>query len=175
VSAWNSDPDGLTAGGELEKAYTTMQKWHNAIPDMSICLGNHDIRHMSLAFKTGLSTAYLRHFNEIYDVDWQWNWSYLQESKVLYTHGSEKGGQYAHINLSKEEGLATVIGHTHAHAGVNWFKTRTKQWFALNVGCGIDESKYAFAYGQHKAYKCIIGAGLVLDHGNDPRFVPYEL
>ena len=175
VSAWLSDPDGLTAGGEIERAYHTLQEWNQKIPDMNICLGNHDIRHMSAAYKIGLSTNYLRHFNEIYDVDWNWNWSYLQESAVLYTHGSEKSGQYAHINLSKEEGLSTVIGHTHSHAGINWFKTRTKQWFALNVGCGIDESAYAFAYGQHKAYKCILGAGLVLNHGTEPRFVPYGL
>ena len=178
VSAWMSDPDGLTAGNELLQAKNTLRLWYEKIPDMKICLGNHDIRHMTSAYKAGLSINYLRHFNEIYDVDWEWNWSYLQSGnngQVLYTHGSEKGGQYAHINLSKEEGVSTVIGHTHSHAGTMWFKTRLKQWFALNVGCAIDENSYAFAYGKHKAYKCIIGAGLVLNNGTDPRFIPYGL
>ena len=45
----------------------------------------------------------------------------------------------------------------------------------MNVGCGIDATKYAFEYAKHNSKKQIIGCGVVLDNGRLPILVPMEL
>jgi hypothetical protein len=42
----------------------------------------------------------------------------------------------------------------------------------MQVGCGIDNSQYAFAYGKSFPKKPILGCGLVLDGGNIPVILP---
>lgn len=172
-----NDPDGFSTGNELERVLEQISQWYVAFPDMKICIGNHDSRMLKTAMAAGLSTKYLKHFNDILGTPtWEWHWSYVQDGdngQVLYTHGSEKGGELAHYNFAKTAGINIVMGHTHSKPGVVWLETHLKQWFALNVGCGIDKSAYAFAYGINNSYAATLGAGVVLENGTEPLFVRY--
>lgn len=173
LSKWVSDPDGYSVGHEIENAIKDVQRLNKEFPDLKVTLGNHDTRHMKAAMNAQLSSRYLRHMNEILDVDWSWHWNFIQNEQVLYTHGDEKGGSYSGHNISKEQGMSSVVGHTHSNAGLHWFRNYNKVWFALNVGCLVDDSGYAMAYGKKNGYKGIQGIGVVCDYGNEPHFIRY--
>ena len=57
--------------------------------------------------------------------------------------------------------MPTVIGHTHSSAGVHYTANERDTIFGMNVGCGIDVKRYAFAYGKDFPRKPIISCGVV--------------
>ncbi len=169
LSAWDSDPDGYSAGHESNKAQEALQKWYTAFPDAYICIGNHDDRPMRRAFKSGIPKRYIRSFEEIWGspVGWKWGLSWVSDG-ITYEHGVT-GGTHAAYNRALKMGKSIVMGHTHINPGVKYLGPN---WYALNVGCGLDEGSYAMAYGKQYNGQIVLGCGVVLDKGKQPVFVP---
>lgn len=169
LSAWDSDPDGYSAGHEANKAQEALQKWYNAFPDAYVCIGNHDDRPMRRAFKSGIPKRYVRSFEEIWGspAGWKWGLSWVSDG-ITYEHGVTSG-VHAAYNRALKMGKSIVQGHTHINPGVKYL---APNWYALNVGCGLDESAYAMAYGKQYNGQIVLGCGVVLDNGKQPIFVP---
>lgn len=169
LSAWDSDPDGYSAGHEANQAQVALQKWYEAFPDAYICIGNHDDRPMRRAFKSGIPKRYIRSFEEIWGspIGWKWGLSWIADG-ITYEHGV-MGGTHAAYNRALKMGRSIVQGHTHINPGVKYLGPN---WYALNVGCGLDENAYAMAYGRQYNGQIVLGCGVVLDQGKQPIFVP---
>lgn len=176
ISSYLHSPDGMSAGDELAKTREQIKDWVRAFPNLKICLGNHDTRHLSAAVRAGLSTGCLRHMNDLLGTPktWEWSWSYVQTNGlVYYEHGSGYSGQNAVFNAARAYGESVVIGHTHINPGVVWLSNPFKDWFGLNVGSAVDQNAYAFAYASAKTMRGTLGGGLVLDNGRLPVFIRY--
>jgi predicted phosphodiesterase len=172
LSAWDSDPDGYSAGHEAKQAQLALQKWYDAFPDAYICIGNHDDRPMRRAFKSGIPKRYIRSFEEIWGSPdgWKWGLSWVADG-ITYEHGVT-GGTHAAYNRALKMGRSIVQGHTHINPGVKYLGPN---WYALNVGCGLDENAYAMAYGRQYNGQIVLGCGVVLDRGNQPIFIPMQV
>ena len=177
ISSYIHDPDGLSGGDELKTVKERVKEWVELFPNLKICLGNHDTRHFAAAIKAGLSSAYLRHMNDLLDTPdtWEWNWSYKQVGGMIvnYEHGTGQAGASAAVNMAKAYGESVIIGHTHINPGVTWLSNGRDDYYGMNVGSAIDETAYAFAYSQGKPYRGTLGAGIVLDNGRLPFFVRF--
>lgn len=155
-----TDPDGLSAIDELVKAKSDIAQFYKAFPNAYICQGNHDAIPSRKAFSAGLSKYWTKSISEMLCTP---HWSYAESFEfdgVLYCHGI---GRKARARC-KEDLTSIVQGHYHSEGYVEWFVGRDTKLFAMQLGAGIDQSAYAFAYGKHFK-KSHVNVGLVLNNG----------
>ena len=159
------DPDGLSAGMELELSIKKVQKWYKAFEgvNVDVCIGNHDRLASRKRFTGGIPAAWIKTYNEVLGTpDWNWVESVVYDD-VLYEHG--EGGQAK--TKAKNNLMSSVCGHTHTEAYTIWFVGKRYRVFAVQTGCGVDASTYAAAYAKNFK-KQAIGCAVVLNNGPLP-------
>lgn len=170
-----TDPDGTSAGDELEIAIDKLRDWYEAFPSAYVVIGNHDRIILRKAYTSGLSKRWIKDFNDVLGVPgWEFNMSFEFDG-VLYIHGEGGGGINGALQKALNRRKSIVQGHFHTEAHIRWNVSDEDRLFAMQVGCGVDDKQYAMAYAQFNAKKSIISCGVVLDNGNIPLIVPMQL
>ena len=77
----------------------------------------------------------------------------------------------ASINAARENKQSTVIGHLHTVCNTRFLASYKDLIFGITVGCGIDHTKYAFAYGREQTRKPVLACAVVLN-GTTPINLP---
>jgi hypothetical protein len=174
ISDYDHDPDGMSAGDELKKALKHLGQFYKAFPKVRVCTSNHTARPFRKAFRFGLPSAFLRSYSEFLQAPkgWVWSESFVIDG-VRFEHGEGYSGQQGALKAAQANGKSTVIGHIHAHAGIQYSATPEQLYFGMNVGCLINRHAYAFAYGKYSVSKPILGCGVLID--GVPHFVPMLL
>jgi predicted phosphodiesterase len=158
-----SDPDGHSAGAELQKAKAEIMNWYKAFPMAKVCLGNHDLIPSRKAMTAGLSSSWIRTMDEVLEVP---QWEFAEEFIIdgnMYCHGTGRKAR----QRAKNDLVSVVQGHYHAESYVEHFVGKNYRIFAMQVGCGVDQKSYAMAYGRH-FNKMHINCGVVLENGELP-------
>jgi len=157
------DPDGMSAGLELQKTIEKVSDWHKAFPDADVCIGNHDRMASRKAMTGGIPQAWIRSYNEVLGTP-TWNWvESIVYDDVLYEHG--EGGQAQ--TKAKNNLMSSVCGHTHTEAYCKWFVGKRFKVFGMQVGCGVNADTYAAAYARNFKRQAI-GCSVVLNNGTLP-------
>ena len=143
--------------------------------EISFCVSNHTSRPFRVAELMGLSRYFLKEYREWLEAPPEWTWYYDGElivDNVMYIHGDHYSGQYGHIKAAMKNRRSTVIGHIHAHAGVQYLNGwgKDNQIFGLNGGCLIGES-WAFDYARKQPDKPTIGCSII-QNGHSGIFIP---
>ncbi len=171
MSDYDSDPDGLTAGLELEAALYSLKPLYKLFPDVKVCTSNHTSRPYRKAFKHGIARAYLRDYRDFLQAPQGWVWADSWEiDGVLYEHGEAFSGANAAFRHAMGRMRSVVIGHTHTQGGIQWYSSGIQSIFGLNSGCLIDPAAYAFKYAKNAAAKPVLGCGVILK--GIPQFIP---
>ena len=167
----SNDPDGIGGGTELEMVIEQVKDWYNAFPDAEICIGNHDAIIMRKAFDSGVPAIWIKEFNDVLKTpNWQWvTDTYIDGVRYVHGHKSSKARTAARRDM-----VSTVTGHFHTDFYIDYMFGKTRAIFAMAVGCGIDDSAYAFAYAAG-GKKNAIGCGVVLNGGETPILVKMNL
>ncbi len=174
ISMHDSDPDGMGGGHELEAAIKELKKLYKLFPKVKVCTSNHGSLPYRRAYKFGLPKAFLKSYKEFLQAPVGWAWADEWEIEdVIYEHGESFSGQQGAIKSANANMASTVIGHIHAFAGIQYSANQKHLIFGFNVGCLIDNSAYAFAYGKKFKAKPILGCGIIKD--GIPTFVPMIL
>ena len=163
-----TDPDGYSAGEELDRAIDKIGNWYKAFPEAYVIIGNHDRLVYRKAHSAGVSKRWIREYDEVLDTP---GWDFLEEiviDGVSYNHG--EGGTAR--NRMKNEMQSQVQGHLHSQFYLDYNVSPTNRMFAMQVGCGIDRKAYAMAYGRNFK-KPIIGCATVCN--GKPQLHPMEL
>jgi len=172
VSYHESDVDGRSAGDEYKLALEKCELWYKAFPDVLICIGNHDRLPFRKAFTAGLPKNWLKSYQEMFNSPKGWKWDFIHKvNGVIYQHGTGMSGEMASINAARENRTSTVLGHLHTVCNTRFLASHKDLIFGMNVGCGIDHSKYAFAYGKEQTRKPVLSCGVVLQ-GKLPINIP---
>jgi len=177
LSDYDPDPDGFSAGHELQRAIDNLAPLYEMFPEVKSCISNHTLRPFRRAYKCGIPKALMRGYQEFMQApdDWAWR-NYWVIDGVRYEHGHELGGGYGKTvtaNAPLKNGRSTVFGHFHSYAGIQYVATPEALLFGFNVGCLIDFKSYAFAYAQGTKSRPVLGCGVV-DEGI-PTFIPMLL
>lgn len=170
-----SDPDGQSAGDELEFAINKLKSWYKVFPEVKVCLGNHDELIHRKAFSSGLSKRWIKGYSEVLEVP---NWEFDIEfniNNVIYTHGTGTAGENAAYNRALNRRISVVQGHIHTIANIKWNVSENDKLFAMQVGCGINDKEYAFNYAKAFNKKSVVSCGVVLESGRIPLILPMEL
>lgn len=148
-----TDPDGYGAGEEFKIAKNKLAKWYKAFPKATVIIGNHDRMVARKAQVGGIPSEWIKSYEEALGTP---NWKFVIEHEidgVMYYHGE---GSTARTKV-KTEGRSVVSGHRHSEFYCEYVNNNM---FGMQVGTGIDQNQYAFAYG--KAGKAsMIGCGVV--------------
>jgi predicted phosphodiesterase len=165
MSFHDSEPMLLDAHKEMVNAKIKLKDWYEAFPDVTVIEGNHDIipgRHLK-KLEIDPST-WLRDLGEVYEMPE--GWVTVQEATidgVLYHHGHTANGVNGFRNDAARRMCNTVSGHCHSNAGISATASEHRLVWGLAVGCGVDNSAMAFAYGKHFTRKPIVACGIVID------------
>lgn len=171
---YDHDPDGMSAGDELNSAIEHLKAFYDLFPKTLVCTSNHTARPYRQAFKHGIPKAFLKGYHEFLQAPTGWQWADDWEiDGVIYEHGEGFSGQQAAIKSALGNMASTVIGHIHSFAGIQFSANSKHLIFGFNTGCLIDRHKYAFAYGKKMKTKPILGCGVIID--GTPTFVPMKL
>ena len=163
VSFHANNPDAPGVSDEYTLAYEKIQKWYKAFPVATITIGNHDARLNRLAESVNIPAKFLRNYKDIWDTPtWDWVDNTIIDD-VYYMHGTGHAGIHPAYNAAKQMCMSVCMGHIHSTAGIKWMVSPQKRWFSLDTGCGVDDSKYAFAYGKNCKRKSVVGCGVVLN------------
>lgn len=160
-------PDGLSPKDELTAAKLSLSKWKKAFKDVVVycTVGNHDAIPARKLYANGLSSSWLRTYNDVYDLpDWRFDVSFKLD-KVLYTHGIGSNNLPA---IALNNRMSTVIGHWHTKFAIEY----NQNIFGMAVGCGINIESYCFEYARDFVKKPVLGCAVVLDGGRQPILVP---
>jgi len=164
ISFHESCPDGLSAGDEVSIVENLLIPWIEDFPEMTITLGNHDRLIERRAYQVGLSGRMITPLQQLYDFPSTWNAvDEVVIDGVLYLHGEGSGGDNSRKTYFTRRGCSVVVGHTHTSAGVDIYQQQFTTNFCMNVGCGIDEKSYAFAYARNFVKKPILSCGIVVN------------
>lgn len=176
MSYHESDPDLHSENDELEKSKELLKPWVEAFPKMKVCFGNHDLLPFRKAKSFGIPRTMLKNYGEILGAPKEWEFDFTHRiDNVLYVHGEGKNTPNALRRFAAESSTNVVIGHAHSFAGTYHAANEARAYWGLNVGCGVDRSKKAFAYGKHFQNKPVVGCGVVLNNGTLPMFIPMDL
>ena len=173
LGRWTHDPDGFSPNDEHAYALEHLRKWYDFFPDTMVCTSNHTARVYKKSFEAGIPSRFIKSYKEIMEAPEGWNWRDSWEiDDVLFVHGEGFSGMYAHRRMALSNGKSTVIGHTHANAGIAHINTQFKDYWGMNIGCLIDEEAYAFKYAKHLASRPSIGVGVI--EGGVPIWIPMK-
>jgi len=178
ISYHENDPDGWSPEDEMKEADSHLRGWFRAFPKVYLCRGNHDHLVDRKAKTVGLPTRCFQSFRDIWKLPKGWKDAFQWEfDGVLYKHGTGASGKYSHIQTAIDARQSTVIGHTHATAGIEYIASEKDCIFGANVGCGIDRHSYAMKYGRDFRRKPIIACGIITNskHGNVGHVIPMEM
>jgi predicted phosphodiesterase len=166
LSYHETDADGYSAGDELRLAKRHFKRYYDVFPDMDVIWGNHSRMVSRKAMTSGIPKEWIKEFAEVFGVP---NWEYHHElvvDGVLYIHG--EGGTAR--GKCKNDLQSVVQGHLHTQSYLEFVVGRNNRVFGMQVGCGIDHEKYAFAYSK-AGKKPAISCGVVIN-GKEPIVVP---
>lgn len=153
-----TDPDGMGAGDELDKAIESVQRYYKAFPKATIIGGNHCRLVKRKIFSAGVPKRWLRDMSDVLETP---GWTYDDRvviDGVQYIHG--EGGTAR--RRMKDDQQSTVQGHLHTQAYVEWAVGNNHRIFGMQVGTGIDFDAYAFAYAK-RGKKPSVSCGVVID------------
>jgi len=176
ISYHEHDPDGWSPLQEMEEADKVLKKWFKAFPKLYLARGNHDCLVDRKGKTIGLPKRCFKPYRDIWKLPEKWVDDFeFNIDGVLYKHGTGMTGKYAHVTSAERARQSTVIGHTHSNLAVEYLASSKDCIFGMNVGCGIDKKKYAFAYGKDFPRKPILGCGVVTDRGRFAQVFPMDL
>lgn len=163
------EPGALGCDTEYEHMLNSLAPWFEAFPVAKITYGNHDLIPFRKGFAGGLSHRMMKSWQDLFNAPkhWEFGESFIIDD-VYYHHGTNPA-----LARMKDSRISVVQGHLHSQQYVQWSQSIVNRLFAMQVGCGIDNDAWAFAYGRLFPKKPILGCGVVLDGGKLPLVVPY--
>ena len=74
-----TDPDGYSAGEELDRAISRIGKWYRAFPEAYVCIGNHDRLVHRKAYTAGISKRWIRDYSEVLEAP---GWEFVESVTI---------------------------------------------------------------------------------------------
>ena len=159
---------------ELELAMEQAQHMQGIFgKKVQVLTGNHGAIPARKLKTFGVPAELLRKQSDILGIDWEFlpRFHKLRIDDYQLMHGDQgRGGKTPALAKAEADWTSTVCGHHHSAAGVWYGCNNNSRYWGMNVGCGVDHSHAAMAYGKTFAAKPMLGCGVVID--GTPYFEP---
>lgn len=174
ISMHSHNPDLPSAGDELKLAKQYIKELEVMFPDMIEVESNHSSMVYRRALKYGMSKEFLKSYGDFLGTKkWQWvddlTLEMSNKQKCFFTHGRSTDI----LKVSQTMGMSAVQGHYHTKFLIQWWANPDNLYFAMNVGCLINQKSMAFGYAKNFKTRFIVGCGIIID--GIPRLLPMML
>ena len=174
INMHTHDPDLYSAGHELKIAKKFIKELESIFPNMIEVESNHSSLVYRRALKYGMSREFLKDYGEFLGTK---KWKCVEDltlkmsnnEKCFFTHGRSADI----LKVSQTMGMSAVQGHYHTAFCIKYWANPDNLFFAMNVGCLINQKSLAFAYAKNFRTRFIIGSGIIID--GIPRLLPLVL
>lgn len=174
LSFHDHNPDLASAGHELVRAKDFIKELESIFPEMTLLDSNHSSLVYRRAIKSGIPRGYLKEYNEFLNVK-KWNWvdnltlTLPNKQRCFFTHGISADV----TKVSQINSQSCVQGHFHSKFKIEYWANSDALFFAMQVGCLIQQTNLAFTYSKNFKTKFIMGCGMIVD--STPRLMPMVL
>lgn len=174
LSFHDHNPDLASAGHELVRAKDFIKELESIFPEMTLLDSNHSSLVYRRAIKSGIPRGYLKEYNEFLNVK-KWNWvdnltlTLPNKQRCFFTHGISADV----TKVSQINSQSCVQGHFHSKFKIEYWANSDDLFFAMQVGCLIQQTNMAFTYSKNFKTKFIMGCGMIID--STPRLMPMVL
>ena len=174
LSFHDHNPDLASAGHELVRAKDYIKELESIFPEMTLLDSNHSSLVYRRAIKSGIPRGYLKEYNEFLNVK-KWNWvdnltlTLPNKQRCFFTHGISADV----TKVSQINSQSCVQGHFHSKFKIEYWANSDALFFAMQVGCLIQQTNLAFTYSKNFKTKFIMGCGMIVD--STPRLMPMVL
>jgi predicted phosphodiesterase len=167
ISFHSKNPECPGSRDEYELAKECVARWYNAFPKAKVCIGNHDELPRRQARERGIPDCLVRDYHEMWDTPgWDWDWKFTVDG-TSFRHKPSSAGIHPAWNTMNKLHMSCCVGHCHSRAGIKWSCNENMRMFSMDVGCGIDERMWQFAYGRDMLERPFLSSGVIIDR------VPY--
>tara|TARA_A100001201_G_scaffold116016_1_gene99670 strand:- start:577 stop:1275 length:699 start_codon:yes stop_codon:yes gene_type:complete len=174
ISMHTHDPDLASAGHELTIARKYVKELESIYPQVTEVDSNHSSLVYRRAIKYGMSREFLREYGEFLGTK-KWKWvddltlTMSNGQRCFFTHGRSADV----LKVSQTMGMSAVQGHYHTKFVVSYWANPDNLFFAMNVGCLINQKSLSMNYAKNFRTRFILGCGIILD--GIPRLLPMVL
>ena len=174
ISMHTHDPDLASAGHELTMARKYVKELESIYPQVTEVDSNHSSLVYRRAIKYGMSREFLREYGEFLGTK-KWRWvddltlTMSNGQRCFFTHGRSADV----LKVSQTMGMSAVQGHYHTKFVVSYWANPDNLFFAMNVGCLINQKSLSMNYAKNFRTRFILGCGIILD--GIPRLLPMVL
>ena len=174
ISMHTHDPDLASAGHELTMARKYVKELESIYPQVTEVDSNHSSLVYRRAIKYGMSREFLREYGEFLGTK-KWKWvddltlTMSNGQRCFFTHGRSADV----LKVSQTMGMSAVQGHYHTKFVVSYWANPDNLFFAMNVGCLINQKSLSMNYAKNFRTRFILGCGIILD--GIPRLLPMVL
>ncbi|RTL05269.1 phosphoesterase [Candidatus Dependentiae bacterium] len=174
ISFHGADPALMSPSDELESAIKKLSPLYEIFPKMLLCESNHG----SLVYRKqkfhGLPRSVFKSYREILGAPRGWKWADDWTLKIgredyCYFHHSKSAEV---LKTSQSMGMSCVSGHLHEKFSLSYWANPNNLYFAMQIGCLIDNESLAFAYNKVNLKRPIIGTGIIVD--GSPLLIPMK-
>ena len=174
ASFHDSDPDLDSAGVELQKAIKGLKPIYKLFPKVTVIESNHGSMLLRKAKVAKIPAKAIKSYNDVLEAPKGWRWVFdtvinTPLGSVYFCHG--KSGSPG--KLASQYGMATVQGHFHEKAQINYISTPEKLMFDMHVGCLADDKSLALGYNKINPKRPIVSVGVIVD--GIPQLIPMVL
>ena len=174
ISMHTHDPDLYSPGHELNASKEHIKRLESMFPKLIEVDSNHSSLVYRRAVKFGMSRQFLKDYGEFLGTK-KWKWvddltiTMSNGEKCFFTHGRSADV----LKVSQTMGMSAVQGHYHTAFTIKYWANPDRLFWAMNVGCLINQKNLAFAYSKNHKTRFIVGCGVILD--GIPRLLPMVL
>ena len=174
ISMHTHDPDLASAGHELTMARKYVKELESIYPQVTEVDSNHSSLVYRRAIKYGMSREFLREYGEFLGTK-KWKWvddltlTMSNGQRCFFTHGRSADV----LKVSQTIGMSAVQGHYHTKFVVSYWANPDNLFFAMNVGCLINQKSLSMNYAKNFRTRFILGCAIILD--GIPRLLPMQL
>ena len=174
INMHTHDPDLYSAGHELDKSKEYIKQLEDIFPEVTEVDSNHSSLVYRRALKYGMSKAFLKPYGEFLGTR-KWKWvddltlTMSNGQRCFFTHGRSADI----LKVSQTMGMSAVQGHYHTKFLISYWANPDNLFFAMNVGCLINQKSMAFNYAKNFKTRFILGCAIILN--GVPRLLPMVL
>ena len=174
ISMHSHDPDLFSAGHELREARKHVKELESIFPKVTEVDSNHSSLVYRRALKFGMSKEFLKDYGDFLGTK-KWKWvddltlTMSNGQRAFFTHGRSADI----LKVSQTMGMSAVQGHYHTKFLISWWANPDNLFFAMNVGCLINQKSMAFNYAKNFKTRFILGCAVIID--GYPKLLPMVL
>ncbi len=171
INMHTHDPDLYSAGMELDSSKEYIKQIEDIFPNVTEVDSNHSSLVYRRALKYGMSKQFLKPYEDFLGTK---NWKWVDDLTLTMSNGQRcffTHGRSADIlKVSQTMGMSAVQGHYHTKFLISYWANPDNLFFAMNVGCLINQKSMAFNYARNFKTRFILGCGIILN--GVPRLLP---